>query len=86
MVPRVPGVRKLAKGLVPMVLVLGALVSAVPTASAQTPAPADQTSPAKLIVEKIENSWLLAPDVRVERCQRQRRVSCRRRLVIRLAY
>lgn len=35
-------------------------------ASAQTPpAPADIAPPSQLIVEKIENGWLVAPDVRV---------------------
>lgn len=34
-------------------------------ASAQTPAPADVSTPSQMIVEKIENGWLFAPDVRI---------------------
>lgn len=54
----VPGVRTVLGALV-----LGALVLGASSAGAQT-APVDPTAPAKLIVEKIESSWLVAPDVR----------------------
>jgi hypothetical protein len=46
--------------------VLAALLTIAVSASAQTtPAPAGITAPSQLIVEKIENGWLFAPDVRV---------------------
>jgi len=65
MVPRVPGVPRVPKWWVPIVpvLVLGAMVLGATGASAQT-APVDPATPAKLLVEKIETSWLVAPDVR----------------------
>lgn len=54
-VPGVPGV--------PGVLLIGAMVLGVSSASAQT-APVAPSAPTKLLVEKIENGWLVAPDVR----------------------
>jgi hypothetical protein len=59
-VPNVPMVPR-----VPNVLVLAALLTIAASASAQTtPGPADVSTPSPLIVEKIENGWLFAPDVR----------------------
>lgn len=46
-----------------MIAVLTLLLSSA--ASAQTPAPADVSTPSQMIVEKIENGWLFAPDVRI---------------------
>jgi hypothetical protein len=48
---------------VPMLLTIGAIVLGASGAGAQS-APVDPATPAKLLVEKIETSWLVAPDVR----------------------
>jgi len=50
-----------------MMVAIAALMASSARAQTQTPAPAaapDPTAPARLLVEKIENGWLVAPDVR----------------------
>lgn len=49
--------------MLPRVLVMGAMVLGASGASAQT-THVDPQAPAKLLVEKIESHWLIAPDVR----------------------
>ncbi|MGE0864486.1 MAG: hypothetical protein AB7P34_11350 [Vicinamibacterales bacterium] len=49
--------------VVPMVLVMGVMLIGAANVNAQI-APVAPQAPAKLLVEKIESGWLIAPDVR----------------------
>lgn len=49
--------------MVPMVLVMGAMMLGAANVNAQS-APVAPQAPAKLLVEKIENGWVITPDVR----------------------
>lgn len=64
-VPNVAAVPRELKRWVLGAVVLGASVAGTSQAGAQTvSAPTDIATPGKLLVEKIENEWLLSPDVR----------------------